>query len=143
MAQKSPKTPKKGEKTGKSKIWQNNIFLIKFVSTLTKYEVSMMIYTREFAIFHFFASKLWHLFASNLARRGMRAVSYKRLGAKIGDKREDQYNTVMNVIRTKLSFSLVQSMITCIRGSRSVEQNIERISEINISNESRKCNSAE
>ena len=74
MAQKSPKKPKKGEKTGKSKIWQNNIFLIKFVSTLTKYEVSMMIYTREFAIFHFFASKRGSLFASNLARRVCKAL---------------------------------------------------------------------
>ena len=68
---------------------------------------------------------------------------YKRLGAKIADKREDQYNTVMNFIRTKISFSLVKSMITCIRGSRSVKQNIEPISEIDISNELRKFNSTE
>ena len=68
---------------------------------------------------------------------------YKWLGAKIADKRDDQYNTVVNFIRTKLSFSLVKSMITCIRGSRSIKQNIQPISEIDISNEFRKFNLAE
>ena len=62
---------------------------------------------------------------------------YKRLGEKIAEKRNDHYNNVMNFIRTKLSFSLVKSMILCVRGSRSVKQNIVPLSEIDRSDELR------
>ena len=62
---------------------------------------------------------------------------YKRLGEKTAEKRNDHYNNVMNFIRTKLSFSLVKSMILCVRGSRSVKQNIVPLSEIDRSGELR------
>ena len=61
---------------------------------------------------------------------------YRRLAAKIAEKRNDSYDNVINFLRTKLSFSLIKSMILCVRGSRMVKQHgMQPISEIDITNE--------
>ena len=44
---------------------------------------------------------------------------YNRLGVKIAEKRDDYVSATINLIRTKLSFSLLRSALLCIRGSRS------------------------
>ena len=44
---------------------------------------------------------------------------YNRLGVKIAEKRDDYVIATINLIRTKLSFSLLRSALLCIRGSRS------------------------
>ena len=44
---------------------------------------------------------------------------FNRLGLKIAEKRDEDVSTTINLIRTKLSFSLLRSALLCIRGSRS------------------------
>ena len=46
-------------------------------------------------------------------------VTYKRLASLIASKREVEYSTIRKWLRNKISFSLLRSAITCIRGSRS------------------------
>ncbi len=46
-------------------------------------------------------------------------VFYRRLAALISEKQQQSYSTTMGWIRCCLSFSLLQSAITCLRGSRS------------------------
>ena len=44
---------------------------------------------------------------------------YSRLGVKIAEKRDESASPTINLIRTKLCFSLLRSALLCIRGSRS------------------------
>ena len=44
---------------------------------------------------------------------------FNRLRTKIAEKRDDNISSTINLIRTKLSFSLLRSALLCIRGSRS------------------------
>ena len=44
---------------------------------------------------------------------------YSRLGVKIAEKRDESASSTINLIRTKLCFSLLRSALLCIRGSRS------------------------
>ena len=44
---------------------------------------------------------------------------YNRLSIKIAEKRDDHASATIQLIRTKLSFSLLRSALLCIRGSRS------------------------
>ena len=46
-------------------------------------------------------------------------VFYGRLAALISEKQQQSYSTTMGWIRCCLSFSLLRSAITCLRGSRS------------------------
>ena len=46
-------------------------------------------------------------------------VTYKRLASLIASKREVEYSTTRKWLRNMISFSLLRSAITCIRGSRS------------------------
>ena len=46
-------------------------------------------------------------------------VFYARLAALISEKQQQSYSTTMGWIRCCLSFSLLRSVITCLRGSRS------------------------
>ena len=46
-------------------------------------------------------------------------VTYKRLASLIASKREVEYATIRKWLRNKISFSLLRSAITCLRGSRS------------------------
>ena len=46
-------------------------------------------------------------------------TTYKRLASLIASKREADYGTTRKWLRNKISFSLLRSAITCIRGSRS------------------------
>ena len=49
-------------------------------------------------------------------------VAYKGLAALLSEKQGKQYGLVMNWMRCKLSFSLLGSSITCLRGYRSPHQ---------------------
>ena len=51
------------------------------------------------------------------------AAFYKRLAEKIGEKRNISTSEATCYLRTKLSFSLVRSLVLCICGSRSVRDN--------------------
>ena len=42
----------------------------------------------------------------------------KNLAAKIAEKENEQYATVINLLRTKLSFCILRSILLCVRGSR-------------------------
>ena len=46
-------------------------------------------------------------------------IAYKRLAILIAEKRNQRYCQVMQWLRCRLSFSLLQSAIAAIRGSRS------------------------
>ena len=49
-------------------------------------------------------------------------VAYKRLAALLSEKQGKQFGLVMNWMRCKLSFSLLGSSITCLRGYQSPRQ---------------------
>ena len=46
-------------------------------------------------------------------------ITYKRLASLLATKKDQHYNIVISLIRCRLSFSLLQSAIMCLRGSRS------------------------
>ena len=46
-------------------------------------------------------------------------VTYKRLASLIAEKRDTDYSTTRKWLRNKISFSLLRSAITCLRGARS------------------------
>ena len=48
------------------------------------------------------------------------SVVYKRISSMIAEKSGQSYNSVIRLIRCKLTFSLLRSTITCLRGSRSL-----------------------
>ena len=52
------------------------------------------------------------------------SMFYKRLSKMIADKRNININIATNLIRTKLSFSLLRMCLLCIRGSRSIKKDV-------------------
>ena len=46
-------------------------------------------------------------------------ATYKRLAALLATKRDEAYPVMMGWIRCRLSFSLIRSLIMCVRGARS------------------------
>ena len=42
---------------------------------------------------------------------------YSRIAEKLAEKRDEPYSLVISWIRRKISFSLMKSIIICIRGS--------------------------
>ena len=48
---------------------------------------------------------------------------YQRLFDTIADKRDERPYLVSNLLRTKISMSLVGSCLLCLRGSRSIRKN--------------------
>ena len=48
------------------------------------------------------------------------SIVYKRISSMIAEKSGQSYNSVIRLIRCKLTFSLLRSTITCLRGSRSL-----------------------
>ena len=51
-------------------------------------------------------------------------VVFKRISSMIADKTDQPYHSVIRLIRCKLTFSLLRSTITCLRGSRSSSKSI-------------------
>ena len=45
---------------------------------------------------------------------------YKHIGQKISAKTEENYDRVLSLIRCKLSFLILRSLLICVRGSLSV-----------------------
>lgn len=58
---------------------------------------------------------------------------YKRLSEMIAEKRDIPVSQAVNYIRTKISFSLLRSMLLCLRGSRSLKKE-HYIHDIELSN---------
>ena len=54
-------------------------------------------------------------------------TAYKRLASLLADKHDQPYSTVMAWLRINLSFSLLRSAITCLRGARSVTKKMARV----------------
>ena len=50
-------------------------------------------------------------------------VVFKRIASMIADKTSQSYTSIIRLIRCKLTFSLLRSTITCLRGSRSLSRN--------------------
>ena len=59
------------------------------------------------------------VFATNGAMSRECQAFYKRMAELVAEKRHINISVATNVIRTKISFTLVRSMLRCIRGSRS------------------------
>ena len=50
--------------------------------------------------------------------------TYKNLAEKISEKKDEQYSEIMRYLRVKLSFFALKATLLCLRGSRSVFNNI-------------------
>ena len=62
----------------------------------------------------------WYLFTPTTGGVGPVASSFLiRLGLLISEKSQLPYSSTLNLLRCKLSFSILKSSIRCIRGSRS------------------------
>ena len=46
------------------------------------------------------------------------AVFIKHLAAKVAEKENDNYSSVITMLRTKLSFEILKSTLLCVRGTR-------------------------
>ena len=57
---------------------------------------------------------------------------YKKLSEMIAEKRKITVSEATCFVRTKINFSLIKSIVLCIRGSRSVRDNICPIAETDI-----------
>ena len=57
---------------------------------------------------------------------------YKRLAEKIAEKRNISTSEATCFIRTKISFSLIKSLVLCIRGSRSVRSDADSLADTDI-----------
>ena len=57
---------------------------------------------------------------------------YKRLSEKLADKRNISISEATCFIRTKINFSLVKSLVLCIRGSRSLRSDESSIADTDI-----------
>ena len=53
-------------------------------------------------------------------------ITYKRLASLLADEKEQFYNSVISLIRCRLSFSMLQSAIMCLRRSRSTAGHLLR-----------------
>ena len=51
---------------------------------------------------------------------GAATTVYKRLASLLSAKRDQSYGLVMSWLRCSISFSLLRSAITCLRGARSI-----------------------
>ena len=51
---------------------------------------------------------------------------HKSLAQKIAEKTQQRYSTIMNLIRTKLSFLILRACLVCVRGSRPYATRTER-----------------
>ena len=57
---------------------------------------------------------------------------YKRLAEKLAEKRNLSTSETMCFVRTKINFSLITSLVLCIRGSRSSRKDIVKIADTDI-----------
>ena len=57
---------------------------------------------------------------------------YKKLAEKLAEKRNVSPSETTCFVRTKINFSLINSLVLCIRGSRSVRDNVTPIAETDI-----------
>ena len=51
---------------------------------------------------------------------------YSRIAEMLSEKRDEPYSITISQIRRKLTFSLISSIITCIRDSRTLKSNEEK-----------------
>lgn len=74
------------------------------------------------------------VFAANGAMAKECKAFYKRLADMIAEKRSISNSVATNVIRTKISFSLIRSTLRCIQGSRSPRNADNNIEEFELAN---------
>ena len=60
------------------------------------------------------------------------AYFYKRLAEKLAEKRNLNISETMCFVRTKINFSLIKSLVLCIRGSRSIRSDSVSIADTDI-----------
>ena len=61
----------------------------------------------------------WDFYIRQVGRALPAPQRFKRISSMIADKTDQPYHSVIRLIRCKLTFSLLRSTITCLRGSRS------------------------
>ena len=59
-------------------------------------------------------------------------IFHKRLASQIAEKRKEDYNQVMNYIRTRLRFCILKSTLVALRGYRGKKNEAESISNISL-----------
>ena len=57
---------------------------------------------------------------------------YTKLAEKLAEKRRLNTSEAISYVRTKINFSLINSLVLCIRGSRSVRSNVVSIADTDI-----------
>ena len=57
---------------------------------------------------------------------------YKKLAEKVAEKRNLSSSETMCFVRTKINFSLIKSLVLCIRGSRSVRNDAVTVADTDI-----------
>ena len=67
------------------------------------------------------------------------SMFYKRVVEKLSEKRNDHFNDCMGMVRTKINFSLIRSMILCIRGSKSVRSQSLELSNLDFKVATQEC----
>ena len=60
------------------------------------------------------------VFGTNGAMRRECQLFHKKLAKKLSQKQNKKYHEVITDIRTKISFNFIKSMLSCLRGSRTV-----------------------
>ena len=62
---------------------------------------------------------------------------FSRLAESLAEKRNEDYSVTMSWIRIKISFSMMKSILMCVRGSRSVRNEEHNMNELASYSESR------
>ena len=57
---------------------------------------------------------------------------YKHIAQKIAAKTEENYDGVLSLIRCKLSFMILKSVLICVRGSRSVSNDHVHLDDVSL-----------
>ena len=57
---------------------------------------------------------------------------YKKLAEKLAEKRNLSSSETMCFVRTKINFSLIKSLVLCVRGSRSVHNDAVTVADTDI-----------
>ena len=57
---------------------------------------------------------------------------YKRIVQKIAAKTEENYDRVLSLIRCKLSFMILKSVLICVRRSRSVSNDHVQLDDVSL-----------
>ena len=61
------------------------------------------------------------------------SIFFKKLAVQLSEKKNEKLSKTINWIRTRINFHLLRSCLLCVRGSRTIKQKYETVSETDIS----------